>query len=91
MALEQRTIVEPGTAGSHVVPSPSGGMQGYEPVFQIARLGVVFGMAILLTFCRGWMLAVTDQKTPIDDALNYFVVLIAPFCAMLLSSSAFRL
>lgn len=48
----------------------------------MARVGVVFGAAILLTFCRGWMLAVSDQQTPLDAPLNYFVVLMAPLCAL---------
>ena len=47
-----------------------------------ARVGVVAGTAILLTVCRGWMLAVTEQSTPLDAALNYFVVFIAPLCAL---------
>ena len=47
-----------------------------------ARLGVVVGTAYLLTFCRGWMLAVISQPTPLDKAFNYFVVLISPVCAV---------
>lgn len=47
-----------------------------------ARVGLVIGTAYLLTFCRGWMLAVISQPTPFDKALNYFVVLIAPVCAL---------
>jgi hypothetical protein len=66
--------------GDRPLPGPMNWQMDFPG--RVARGGVVVGAAILLTFCRGAMLAVTEHPTSVDDALNYFVVLIAPVCAL---------
>ena len=56
--------------------------QGYMHSQPKARFVVPAATAILLTFGRAGMLSFQDVYTPLDQAMNIFVVLIAPLFAL---------